>query len=156
MTNTESPAIGEPSIDQDEVHALASEVLDAVSETMPALFEGAPGIADGTWLVGHVAFLGGAHAEATIATPAELGARLALAYGLVADGEPELEDAVDAFGEFVNVMGGSLKAAFEHVTTLGIPTVEAVAAWDGGDGEFVTVDHPVGHLLVSIVTGQPT
>ncbi len=154
MTDTESlSSIGDLSIDPEEVEGLALEVLDALSETMPELLERSSSIAPGTWLMGKVAFLNGPEAEATIFAEASLGARLAVGYGLVPDGAPELEDAVDAFGEFVNVMGGSLKAAFDDETSLGIPSVEVRDQGAPANGEFVDVDHPIGYLAVSIATG---
>lgn len=149
MTDTESPSITN-TIDPEEVEGLAAEVLDALIETMPELLAGQPPVAPGTWLAGQIAFLGGPPAEATILVEAELGARLAVAYGLVEGGAPELEDAIDAFGEFVNVMGGSLKAAFDEETSLGIPAVETREQGAIEAEGFTTVDHPVGRLLISI------
>lgn len=155
MTNTESvSSTTSTSINLEEVGELAGEVLDALADTMPALLDGPLSDAAGTWLVGKVAFVGGPPAaEATIVTSTDLGARLAVAYGLVEEGGPQLEDAIDAFSEFVNVMGGSLKAAFEEVTTLGIPSVNVVEGVAPQGPEFVAVDHAVGSLSVSIVTG---
>lgn len=154
MTNTESasPATSTP-VDPQEVQGLAEEVLDALGDAMPDLLSGPLSNDEGTWLVGRVAFLDGPAGEATVVSNVDLGARLALAYGMVEQGVPELEDAIDAFSEFVNVMGGSLKAAFEDVTTLGIPTVKVVEGACPQGAEFVIVDHPVGLLSVSILKG---
>ncbi|MGH1492881.1 MAG: hypothetical protein ACRBK7_26385 [Acidimicrobiales bacterium] len=154
MTDTEAlSSAGMPSIDPEEIEGMAGELLDALFETMPALASNSTSALSETWLSGRIAFLGGPPAEATIVANAEIGARLAVGYQLVDEGAAELEDAVDAFSEFINVMGGSLKAAFDEQTALGIPVVQVVDRQFGETEDFVVIHHPVGQLSISIVTG---
>lgn len=144
-------------IDVDEVRCSVEEVLDALAETMPVLLE-APPTADpsaaGATYRGSIAIIGDQPATAHVTVNGSTCIKLALGWSMVeGDDGPTLEDATDAMGEFVNIVGGSVKAIFDAESSLGLPEVEVIPAQAGpgpADPTAVLVDHPIGSVWIRV------
>lgn len=145
------PLAAPPAFDTEELWESIAEMLDALLETSPQMMQ-ITGEEDGNALEGVVEILGASPTLVRVQCELGLGRRLAFGYGLVDDdGVPQLGDAVEAFSEFVNLMGGALKLLIEAETSLGIPSVELIQLQDAGGEDFVIVDHTLGALAVQLV-----
>ena len=141
----------------EEVNLSIDEVLTAMGEAMPALFEPLPPETDPalaeTTFVGTIDIIGDEPATATITVEGTTCGHLAVGWGLVEGSAPSIEDAADAMSEFVNIVGGSIKTIFDTESSLGLPSVgksnEPVGA-GADDPDTTIVHHVVGSIQVHV------
>jgi hypothetical protein len=139
-------------IDENEVHDSVEETLDALVETMPVLLEASPAVSADSTLSATIAISGEQPATVTVRAGLDTCARLAVGWALAGPDDPSISDAVDAMGEFANIIGGSVKSIFECESSLGLPAVEVLEAASGpGDwADLLVVDHRVGRIGIRI------
>ncbi len=152
---------GIPSVDTEEVTDSIEEVLDALAATMPDLLGPSPGGPDQatvevTTFEGTIAIIGEEPAVVTVDIDGTTAAKLAVGWSLSGPEGPALSDVVDAVSEFVNIIGGAVKAEFDIESSLGLPTVETLnAATRSTDPNIITIvaDHPIGRIVIRIANG---
>ncbi|MCP3989471.1 MAG: hypothetical protein GY724_10375 [Actinomycetia bacterium] len=151
--------VGTPPVDEEEVIDSIEEVLDALGATMPDLLGPSPDGPDQaklgvTTFRGTIAIIGDNPAIVTIDTDGMTAAKLAVGWSLSGPEGPALPDAIDAVGEFVNIVGGAVKAVFHAESSLGLPTVEPLEATTrSSDPDILVIDHPIGRIDIKITYG---
>lgn len=149
MTNVDETA--QVTLDEEEVRCSVEEVLDALAETMPVLLESAPSADTTSTLQGTIAIVGEEPATLTVRADMATCRKFAVGWSLAGPGEPSNDDAIDAMSEFVNIIGGSVKAVFAAESSLGIPVVEVIDAEAGSNpADLLTVEHPIGRIEVGL------
>ncbi|MEM9133351.1 MAG: hypothetical protein AAF962_01635 [Actinomycetota bacterium] len=137
-------------IDPEELTESVSEMLDALLDTNPQMLEVSTTGIEGA-VEGLIEILGATPALARVHGEMSLALRLAAGFGLVGDdGQASLGDAVEAFSEFVNLVGGALKLLIADESSLGIPAVSIIDADNAGGDEFVLVEHALGLLAIDV------
>ncbi len=150
--------VGTPSIDYEEVIGSVEEVLDALGDTMPDLLGPSPAGPDqatleATMFKGTIPIIGPEPAIVTIDTDGTTAAKLAVGWSLSGPNGPAFPDAVDALGEFVNIIGGAVKAALDTESSLGLPAIETLDATTRSSDPDVIIDHPIGRIDIRIAHG---
>ena len=104
---------------------------------------------------GEITIIGDEPATLTIRTDLHTCGRLAIGWSLVGPEGASREDALDAMGEFANVVGGSVKFCFESESHLGLPEVEILdEASDVPDlVNPVVILHQIGRIEIQLVNG---
>jgi chemotaxis protein CheX len=153
---SELDTLGPLSIDVEEVSGSVEEVLDALGQTMPMLLGSNPDGPDQTVLEqtefrGSIAVIGPEPLMITIDANGAMAAKLALGWSLAGAEGPNMADATDALGEFVNIVGGAVKAVLNDESSLGLPTIEALdEAGPSSDPEVITIDHAIGRIDIRV------
>ncbi len=138
-------------IDPQELTESVSEMLDALLDTNPHMLEVAIEEGSEAAVEGLIEILGATPALAKVHGGMTLALRLAHGFGLVGDdGTTSLGDAVEAFSEFVNLIGGALKLLIADESSLGIPAVSIIDADHAGGDEFILVEHELGMVAVHV------
>ena len=137
-------------IDPGELTESVSEMLDALLDTSPEMLEVSTSGHDGA-VEGLIEILGATSAMVRVHGEMALALRLAAGFGLVEDGaEANLGDAVEAFSEFVNLVGGALKLLITDESSLGIPAVNIIDGDQAGGDHFILVDHALGLVAIDV------
>jgi hypothetical protein len=147
-----SDQVTAPLLDTEELIAIVTELLDALMMNANTDIDPSIGMTGGSG--NHNAFTGtvtinngDSPGRLTIDTDQSTCETLARCWGLVGPEGPTHDDALDALAEFVNVVGGTVKSAFEEETFVGIPEVSE------GIGELPAMDpaevfHALGQFHV--------
>ena len=152
---SEIEILGPPAIDEREIADSVEEVLDALGQTMPVLLGPSPEgpdqvLLDQTEFRGRIAVIGPEPCMITIDASGAMAAKLALGWALAGPDGPTMADSTDAQGEFVNIVGGAVKAVFDAESSLGLPVIEVLdEASPPGDPDVV-VDHPIGRIDIAV------
>lgn len=134
-------------VDDEEISESVVEVLDALMDAMPILATATTADATSS-LQGAISIDVQQPVQLTIRTTMATGLKLAEGWCLAEETGPTETDAIDAMGEFTNLVGGSMKFLFSEESALGLPVVETDA--EPAERHWIEVDHTVGVFHVEL------